>query len=37
MIMNPQTTFAQVNTINYNNASLENRDFPILILSVELL
>ena len=27
VIMNPQTSFAQVNTINYNNASLENRDF----------
>ncbi len=27
VIMNPQPAFAQVNTINYNNASLENRDF----------
>ena len=25
--MNPQPAFAQINTINYNNASLENRDF----------
>lgn len=26
-IIFPQTTFAQVNTINYSNANLENRDF----------
>ena len=27
IITNPQPAFAQINTINYNNASLENRDF----------
>ncbi|MEI6444076.1 MAG: pentapeptide repeat-containing protein [Nostocales cyanobacterium ELA583] len=27
VIVNPQLVLAQVNTINYNNASLENRDF----------
>ncbi|MDD1417818.1 pentapeptide repeat-containing protein [Dolichospermum sp. ST_sed1] len=27
VIINPQLTLAQVNTINYNNASLQNRDF----------
>ncbi|MGM3305183.1 pentapeptide repeat-containing protein [Anabaena sp. WFMT] len=27
VIINPKPAFAQVNTINYNNASLENRDF----------
>jgi uncharacterized protein YjbI with pentapeptide repeats len=27
VIMNPEPVFAQVNTINYNNANLENRDF----------
>ncbi len=26
VIINPQTALAQINTINYNNASLENRD-----------
>ena len=26
VIMNPQPALAQINTINYNNASLENRD-----------
>ncbi|MDB9307714.1 pentapeptide repeat-containing protein [Aphanizomenon sp. CS-733/32] len=27
VITNPQPAFAQINTINYNNASLESRDF----------
>ncbi|WP_071191646.1 pentapeptide repeat-containing protein [Trichormus sp. NMC-1] len=27
VIINPKPAFAQVNTINYNNASLEKRDF----------
>ena len=27
LIMNPEPVFAQVNTINYNNANLESRDF----------
>ncbi|MTJ49423.1 pentapeptide repeat-containing protein [Dolichospermum sp. UHCC 0259] len=32
VIMNPQPAFAQINTINYNNASLENRDFSYIDL-----
>jgi uncharacterized protein YjbI with pentapeptide repeats len=32
VIINPKPAFAQVNTINYNNASLESRDFSHLDL-----